>query len=404
MELGSAEDQDEGLNSIEPTRLEDVPEAIADAVAELSAASAILGFSLQSTTVANLAVLVRVMNAYYSNLIEGYDTKPRDIERAFLGNFDRDLERRNLQLQAAAHVRVQTEIDLMAADGSLPEPASLQFIRWLHLEFYRDAPEEMLRVRRDNVQMVMEPGQWRRLPQYRGSIGRHIPPASDRVDDLMRHFEESYRLANMGKAVRILAIAASHHRFNYIHPFAYGNGRVSRLLSHAMALKAGIGAQGLWSISRGLARGLESRGDYKVMMDYADTPRQGSIDGKGNLSQRALREFTLWFLKVCLNQVNFMTSLFDLDNLSSRLGTYVERSEFLKPEASKLLQEALRQGQFERGEAPRLTGLAERTARRVLNDLINEGLLASPTPKTPVSLRFPAAALESLFPRLYPEV
>lgn len=67
-----------------------------------------------------------------------------------------------------------------------------------------------------------------------------------------------------------------------------------------------------------------------------------------------------------------------------------------------LLHEALVRGEIDRGEAPRITGLPERTARRVLNDVVNDGLLASATPKGPVSLRFPAHALEVLFPRLYP--
>lgn len=71
-----------------------------------------------------------------------------------------------------------------------------------------------------------------------------------------------------GKAKRVLAMATAHHRFNWIHPFPDGNGRVSRLMSHAMAHKAGIGAHGLWSISRGLARGLEpgldGRSEYKA--------------------------------------------------------------------------------------------------------------------------------------------
>lgn len=200
-----------------------------------------------------------------------------------------------------------------------------------------------------------------------------------------------------------MAIAAAHHRFNCIHPFPDGNGRVSRLMSHAMALKAGIGAHGLWSISRGLARGLESRTDYKRMMDHADTPREGNLDGRGNLSQRALGEFTLWFLKVCLDQATFMSGLFDLDNLARRLRSFVERSDTLKPEASRLLEEALIRGQFERGEASRITGLPERTARRVLNDVVADKLLASATPKGPVSLRFPTESLEALFPRLYPE-
>ena len=201
-----------------------------------------------------------------------------------------------------------------------------------------------------------------------------------------------------------MAIAAAHHRFNYVHPFADGNGRVSRLMSHAMAQLSGIGAYGLWSISRGLARGLKSRGEYKQMLDYADTPRQGDLDGRGNLSLKALNEFTLWFLRVCLDQVTFMASVFELGTLSRRLRSYVERSETLKGEASRLLEEALIRGSFERGDAARITGLPERTARRVLNDVVAAGLLGSDTPKGAVSLRFPSDALEILFPRLFPEV
>ena len=205
-------------------------------------------------------------------------------------------------------------------------------------------------------------------------------------------------------ASRIMALPAAHHRLNYIHPFPDGNGRVSRLMSHAMAHQTGIGAHGLWSISRGLARGLESRSEYKRMMDLADMPRQGDLDGRGNLSLKALKEYVLWFLKVCLDQVQFMSGLFDLNELKQRLRTLAERSSALKPQAAALLEEALMRGEFERGEVARITGLPERTARRVLTDVTELGLLASSTPKGPVSLRFPDSALEELFPRLYPQV
>ena len=132
-------------------------------------------------------------------------------------------------------------------------------------------------------------------------------------------------------------------------------------------------------------------------------PRQGDLDGRGNLSQRALTEFVTWFLRVSLDQITFMSSLFEIDSLAKRLRAYVERNdENLHPAASALLEHALVRGQFERGEARRITGLPERTARRVLNDVVKEGLLASETPKGPVSLRFPTSMLETLFPRLYP--
>jgi Fic family protein len=396
----------ETLYRIEPTRLEEIPEAISDVIAELSAASATLGAALNPHTAGSLADLVRIMNTYYSNLIEGHNTRPRDIERALAGNFDGDSERRNLQIEAAAHVRVQTAVDKMAASNRLPEPASRDFSRWLHREFYKDARDEMLRVRGKDREIVMKPGEWRSVAEQDVRVGRHLPPSSDRVADFMEYFERQYRFEPLKKAGRIMAMAAAHHRFNYIHPFPDGNGRVSRLMSHAMAHRADIGAHGLWSISRGLARGLsggvEGRREYKRMMDHADMPRQGDLDGRGNLSHRALSEFVLWFLRVCLDQVNFMSDLFELGTLAQRLGVYVTRHE-LKPQTTRLLQEALIRGQFERGEISRITGLPDRSARRVLNEVTKAGLLASETPKSAVSLRFPVDSLEILFPQLFPE-
>lgn len=388
---------------IEPARLDDIPAGISDSIAELAAAAARLGAGLHPRTAASLADLVRIMNTYYSNLIEGHHTRPKDIERALAGRLDKDKQRRDLQIEAAAHVKVQAEVDRLALQSKLPEPASMEFIRWLHREFYRDASKQMLQIRGAGRSFVIKPGEWRSGTGHDVAVGRHEPPSSERVADFMKYFESRYRFERMGKASRIVAMAAAHHRFNYIHPFPDGNGRVSRLMSHAMAHAAGIGAHGLWSISRGLARGLKSRAEYKQMMDLADTPRQGSRDGRGNLSERALTEFIGWFLRVCLDQVTFMSTLFEIDTLAKRLRAYVDRSETLKPEAVRLLEEALLRGQFERGEAARITGLPERTARRVFNDVAALGLLASETPKGPVSLRFPADTQEFLFPRLFPE-
>ncbi len=392
----------ESVQRIEPTRLGRPPEVVADLVAELSALSATLGRSLDPRTAANLVELVRIMNTYYSNLIEGHDTRPRDIERALLGQFDQEEGRRNLQVEAAAHVRVQAEVDRRGVAGQLLEPAAVEFVQWLHREFYRGAADAMLHLRGAGRHFMMHPGEWRSRAEHDVAVGRHPPPSNGRVNDFMNYFAECYRFNQMGRAGRIIAMAAAHHRLNYIHPFPDGNGRVSRLMSHAMAWEAGVAAHGLWSISRGLVRGLDSRGEYKQMMEMADTPRQGDLDGRGNLSERALVNFVVWFLRVAIDQVSFMASLFQLDTLRERLRAYVAQSEGLKPEAAALLQETLIRGEIDRGEAPRITGLPERTARRVLNDAVSAGLLASITPKGPVSLRFPADALEILFPRLYP--
>lgn len=51
--------------------------------------------------------LVRSMNCYYSNLIEGHNTHPRDIERALADDFSNEPKKRDLQLEAIAHIHVQ---------------------------------------------------------------------------------------------------------------------------------------------------------------------------------------------------------------------------------------------------------------------------------------------------------
>ena len=97
-----------------------------------------------------------------------------------------------------------------------------------------------------------------------------------------------------------------------------------------------------------------------------------------------------------------MSNLERAASQSARRGC-VERSDTLKPEAVRLLEEALVRGEFERGRIARITGLPERSAQRVLKDVVDAGLLASDTPKGAVSLRFPADTLDVLFPRLFAE-
>lgn len=408
-----AQQPDESPSRIEPARIDTLNGDLPDLIAEVAANAERLGRSLHPTTASNLADLVRLMNTYYSNLIEGHNTRPRDIERALEGA--RDEGQRDLQQEAVAHYRLQEHIDRQAATGTLPDPADPDYIRELHRQFYADASPEILTIRNGDRSFMMTPGEWRAGPDQDVEIGRHLPPSSRSVPAFMDYFNLRFAFepapgrvlqgVGPGKAKRVLAMATAHHRFNWIHPFPDGNGRVSRLMSHAMAHKAGIGAHGLWSISRGLARGLEpgldGRSEYKRHMAWADEVRQGERDGRGHLSLKGLELFTTWFLKVCLDQLAYMSSLFELDVLAKRLDRYVALSPTLPKESSRLLQEALIRGEFDRGEAERITQLPERSARRVLKQLTDEGLLASEKPKGPVSLRFPSDTLETLFPRLY---
>ena len=327
----------------------------------------------------------------------------RDIERALANDLDVG-GRRDLQIEARAHIRVQREVDDLFLSGRLGEPASPDFVRKLHRDFYADAPPAMLVVSGSGDQRFqMLPGEFRKRPEQNVSVGRHQPPSSDEVETFMEYFARRFQLSVMGPAQKLVAMAAAHHRFNYIHPFPDGNGRVSRLMSHAMALNAGIGAHGLWSISRGLARGLRDRSEYKRMMDAADSPRMSDTDGRGNLSAKALLEFVTWFVEVALDQVKFMGNLFEFDRLRGRLQQYVSGQLGLGVEATALIDEVFLRGQLPRGEAARITKRPERTARDILGKLVRAGLLESETPKGDVFLHLSSDSAQFLFPMLFPE-
>ncbi|GFO75955.1 hypothetical protein BPLS_P3474 [Bathymodiolus platifrons methanotrophic gill symbiont] len=389
----------ESATRIEPCLFgENIPTKTSDLVIDLVGKSSVLSAWLNPKTAESLSSIVRTMNCYYSNLIEGHNTKLQDIERALNSDFEDD-EKINLQFEALAHIEVQSKIDQMYMHGKLANPTSIEFILWLHKEFYNNATEEMLTIKSDDRSILMEAGSFRSTNEHNVIVGRHIPPRGQYVLDFMRFFEDRYSQATGGSS-QIMAIASAHHRLAYIHPFLDGNGRVCRLMSHAMGLKAGIGASGLWSISRGLARGLDAPNEYKKMMSLADMKRQGDLDGRGSLSLRALVDFTDWFLKVSIDQVDFMTSLFELPHLKKRLDNYV-KSKDLKPESMSILEAVLSNGEILRGDAVRITGLKERSARTVLSKLTEDGILSSDTPKGPVSLRFNLDSSRILFPKLF---
>src|SRR5437762_11262237 len=80
---------------------------LTDLAFDLTQKSAGFRRSLPPSLLTSLADLVRAMNCYYSNLIEGHDTHPLDIERALKSDYSQDAHKRDLQLVATAHIAVQ---------------------------------------------------------------------------------------------------------------------------------------------------------------------------------------------------------------------------------------------------------------------------------------------------------
>jgi len=340
--------------------------------------------------------LVRSMNCYYSNFIEGHDTHPRDIERALAEDFDDSAEKRDLQLEAKAHIEVQSLID---KGGAPDEALSKSFALWTHKEFCERLPESMLRVKNSDTgeSIPVVPG---RLRDVLVTVGRHVPPEHEQLDAFLNRFEEAYAPGFHSRTRRIISVAAAHHRFAWIHPFVDGNGRVARLMSHACLKQLGVGSS-LWSVSRGLAR---KSGEYRRLLQAADSLRQGALDGRGALSEKGLSDFCEFFLDVCTDQVEFMSKSLDLKGLQLRIEHYCiyeQDAKKLLPGSWQLLREALLSGEFRRGKAAELTGKSPAQARKVLGKLVEKGLLVSDTAKGPVRLGFPLHVLDHWMPGLY---
>jgi Fic family protein len=381
------------VSAMEPLLPEDRQD-LEDLATDLIAKASTLAGRLHPVMRAAVGDLVRSMNCYYSNLIEGHNTLPIDIDRALNNELSKEPERRNLQLEARAHIEVQQMIDR----GGAPSPVvSVDFIIWTHRNFCERLPEDLLIVDHPTTKIKVVPGELRRDNVI---VGRHVPPAPEDVSAFLQRFAEGYNSAHLSRLRKIIGVAASHHRLAWIHPFLDGNGRVSRLFSHALLRELDVGSE-LWAVSRGLARRVV---EYKAGLQAADEPRRGDLDGRGNLTMAGLVDFCRFFLTTCVDQVGFMAGLLEPEELLGRMEIWTEeesRAKRLPKGAWPLLREAVMAGEYARGRAPALTGYEERQARTVLNSLIEKGYLVSPTTRSPVRLAFPATVVDRWFPRLY---
>jgi Fic family protein len=187
-----------------------------------------------------------------------------------------------------------------------------------------------------------------------------------------------------------------------MHPFLDGNGRVARLMSHAVLLDT-LDTGAIWSVARGLARNL---GDYKTLLANCDRTRRNDLDGRGALSEEALAEFTRFFLTICIDQVTFMDSLVQPDRLRSRILLWSEeeiRFGELPPKSVNILEAVLYRGELPRGDADTVVGTGERQARRIVSALLGKGVLVSESPRAPLRLAFPATLASRWMPGLFPD-
>jgi len=344
-----------------------------------------------------IAGLVRGMNSYYSNLIEGHRTLPQDIERAMHNEFSAKPKERDNQLLQVAHIRTQTAMEARLRAESI-NVFSPEFICWLHETFYRDLPVELQRSETTtggHYQII--PGRLRDFPVR---VGSHIPPEHSALPDFLARFNQGYNHSGILATHRLIVCAAAHHRLMWIHPFGDGNGRVGRLFTHACLIQAKVDSLGLWTISRGLAR---HRQQYYAALDAADQPRRNDRDGRGNLSDAGLAAFCQFFLETMLDQIEFMAALLEPSQLAPRMELYAHQvaPKAHREELARLLKALLMEGELARGRVPEIIGKSESTAVKVIKLALAQGLAETPSPKGKLQIAFPAKVLDSYFPRLF---
>src|SRR5258706_10882017 len=113
-DIVTAPDRGESIALMEPLLIGETSRhrgALTDLAIELAQKAAGFRRSLPESLMKSLADLVRAMNCYYSNLIEGHDTHPIDIERALKNDYSNDARKRDLQLESRSHITVQEWID-----------------------------------------------------------------------------------------------------------------------------------------------------------------------------------------------------------------------------------------------------------------------------------------------------
>ena len=350
--------------------------------------------SAHPATIASLRELVRAMNSYYSNRIEGQGTHPRNIERALHRDFSAKPDVARLQRLAVAHIEAEHELETRLAAGTLP--LSSAFVREAHAALYGRLPEAD-RLSADGH--LVTPGALRSELEL-VAVGRHEPPPPEALPAFLNRFDQVYGRQPPLEDL-LFTVAAAHQRMAWIHPFLDGNGRACRLQTHCALWSV---SRGLWSASRGLAR---QRDTYYARLDAADAPRQGDLDGRGNLSEKELHNWCAWFIGICEDQVSFMARMLDLDSMKTRIHALISfraaHDKSIRPEAIVPLYHLFLAGPTPRGEFQQMTGLGERTARTLLSRLIETGLVTSEGHTAPVRFAFPLDALQFLLPDLYPE-
>lgn len=342
-----------------------------DLARELQAVTQRIGRGLHEETALECAEAIRLIETRSSWLLEGLAIGLPDLAREVAAVDAGHIER------GQAPDQVHLALTLRAVDESRDfaiEPYQPQIMASMHAAIFDGSAG------------------FRRGPADDVTVGRHLPPSSLALGAFLDRIAEAYRLDRMPRSQQLPAVAAAHHRFAYVHPFVDGNGRVGRLLSRAALGKCGASGRGLWSLSHAFSQaGIEV---YRQTLDRADTTRRGDLDGRGNLSLAALREFVGWFLRTAIAEATLAETTFSECPLQQRFRMAMGEVG-ISGRAIEIAMSTLMLGSFG-ADSHRYHREEDRAA---INALQQAGFL-KPTRRRPdrIGVGMPVASLPTLLP------
>lgn len=381
-----------------------------DKVVQLYRADAALNRMIPASIRDPVEDLLRIVNCYYSNKIEGNPTHPKSLLEAW-GESKTVADSSPAIGELFAHLEAQLKAE--HASVSLSEVIKQDFIKNLHESFYSELPASQLIVKNhdgtdalnpDGSPLLVVPGEYR-LNDVK--VGKHIPPGHEELAGYMHWLEQMFNPERIHGTAKVNAAAALHHRLAWIHPFQDGNGRVIRLLTDCYMRCAGFGGYGLWSITRGFGRNTQA---YYSALAQADKPRQGDSDGRGILSDSGLLYFTRYFIDTALDQVNYFTELLDPEKIHVRIDVYFDHREknvfpgkdqpLKNPLFRQIYKLLLDKGPMPRSAIGNALGKAEQTLRPVFKQMAADGLISA-EPKKDIKLKLAGGSIDVLFPQLW---
>lgn len=354
------------------------PPSLLESAEQLPFLAGKLSSLLPRETTERLGRLLRVTNTYYTNLIEGQHTEP-----ATLAANSRRKGQKELKQLSVEHMHAQAGLEavilLRMAKLRWSDMFAPVLVERVHERLFKGVSEDERRLEDGSF---LQPGQMRSACGRVIKVGGHTAPAPDSVDAMMKRMQERYGQAT-DQRTRIVCAMAYHHRMAFVHPFADGNGRVARMLTHLQLHYLGMSVP-LWSLSRGLAR---RQDEYYQRLSSADKPRRGDLDGRGQLSEKALCDFIEFMLDVCLDQMKYMEEMINVHTLRNRIEVALKAApQFqqarIKQGCARALHILLTQGEVTRSDFKVYTGLGLRTATEQLSKLIDLKLIDAPSQKS----------------------